>query len=148
MSKPAAPATPPAEPVDDVITPGMDDVEQQPAPELATIPVRVEGPVKVQTPPALHGSHRSFALDATTVHEISGADRRRGRLILILIGDPATDFFLVGTSQESVRTGVGQAAVPWPAREPLVIRHSERVFVRGGVAGPLNLGVITELWAD
>lgn len=145
---PAGPtaAGPPAEPVDDVMTPDVDAVEQQPAPELATVPVRVEGPVQAQTLPALHGRHGSVRTSATDAELLSGADARRGRLVLLLIGDPAVDSFFVGNSAQAAERGVGEAT-QWPAREPMVIRHREAVYVRSSTDG-LVLSYWTELWAD
>jgi hypothetical protein len=121
-------------------TPDLEDVQQQES-EGLRVPVRLDGPVRVQVLPSRHGVSRSYASKATDPEPIPllGGDDRRRRATLVAIGDA----MYVGP-REDVKSG---AAALWPDGVPLVIEHTEQVYARAA-SDTATISVIAENWAD
>lgn len=97
--------------------------DEEPTLPLAPVPVAVTGPIGVQHIPSRAAA--GFQRKVTTTDDVRvllGADPRR-RIAKIVCDLP----FLYGTDQASVGQGI---APRWPANEPLLITHSDQVWVQ------------------
>lgn len=124
--------------IDDVPEPDLDAVQQLPD-EGIRVPVRLDQPVPVHILPSRSGAARSYDVDTTTILPLLGRDDRRRRAQIISIDQ----HIFVGEAEE-VRAGT---AALWPKQVPLVIEHTELVFVRAS-ASVTKVSVVAEQWAD
>lgn len=125
---------------EDYSTPELEDVQQDEA-EGLRVPVRIDGPVRVQVLPSRHGVSRSYASAATDTEPVplSGGDLRRRRVTIMSIG--ATIY--VG-QKDDVKSG---NAAQWPQNVPLVLEHTEQIYAKAAT-GTTVISVIAENWAD
>lgn len=123
---------------------------QQEYPLAVTGDVHVKGPVQVHLLPSRIGVSRSWTVSDVETQPVLGQDDRRRRCTLLAIstGTPnAATGFYVG-SREDVRLG---GAAFWPVNVPLVLEHTEQIFVRCVTAtspSTILLSVIAENWAN
>ncbi len=120
----------------------LDDVNQEeayePLPLPAAVVVQQDGPVQVHMVPSVSGGSRAFALVLGDVKRIANEDPRRRSITII-----GTQPFNVGASDNEARSGYGAL---WPANVPLVMTHSEEVYVRITADGTIS--AISENWAS
>lgn len=124
---------------DDGISPDVADVQQQPdeAPALRTV---IEGVARVTIMPSRSGASRNYATDPAAGPVILlGRDQRRRRATIIAQDSP----IYVGERDDCAN---GSAAV-WPPGVPLVIEHTEQVYVLATTETAV-VSVIAENWAD
>jgi len=125
---------------DDEPEPDVRDVQQQ-EPHVPALRVTVEGAARTYTLPSRSGAAKNYTIDSA-VNEpmiLLGADSRRRRATIIATDNP----IFVG-SQEDCKNG--WAAI-WPVGVPLVIEHTEMVYV-WPTTGASTVSVISEYWAD
>lgn len=142
MSHPESPEESPEADIDEL---------QQEYPLPVSGEVHVKGPVQIHLLPSRIGVSRSWIVNDTITQPILGQDDRRRRCTLLAISsvgqtNAATGFF-VG-NREDVRSGM---AAFWPVNIPLVLEHTEQVFVRTvSAVSPSTtlLSVIAENWAN
>lgn len=124
---------------------------QQEYPLAVSGKVHVDGPVQVHLLPSRIGVSRSWSVTDTDTQPILGQDDRRRRCTLLAIStvgqvNAATGFYIGG--REDVRSGL---AAFWPVNIPLVLEHTEQIFVRTVSAvtpSTVLLTVIAENWAN
>jgi hypothetical protein len=115
---------------------------------IPTVPVRIEGPARVQQLPSELGDARTIKLKPsrsitansagdTTARQ--NADPRRKRMVLLSTDKP----FFYGLNQESVEGGT---AALWPINTALVIEHSNQFWLASADAAGTTLTVIREDW--
>lgn len=119
----------------------LDDVQQEetyaPLP-INPVKVQQDGPVQVHMVPSVAAGSRSYVLASGEVKRVGNDDPRRRSLTII-----SDASFYVGAEDNEVRTSYGAF---WPANVPLVLTHSNQVFVR--LTGAGTLSTITETWAS
>lgn len=131
----------------DQLQPTTDELLQveAPAAPLVAIPVTVEGPVRVQSPPAVSLQVSQQFLDSTGGFiqpvRLLGDDPRRKRA-QIVAKDQA---MRVGTSQKQVMNPTTCAV--WPAGVMLEVCSRTELWVAADTATTI-VSVITEQWAD
>lgn len=116
------------------VTPGLDELLQE-APQLATVPVRVDGAVLTQELPSRYVWTTTYAGVVTTFEKIADATEKR-KVIRLVSLDAAM----------WVKSG-GQSGAVWPANVPCVLTHTQEILVRADT-GTTRIGVIAEFWAD
>lgn len=132
---------------DEIITPDLDDVEQQPDDnpvfEVRSVPVCFDGPVQTQALPSRVSVMRSIPL-TDTAEMLAGQDLRRARMVLIGTAEAATSFY-VGTSNADV---AGESAALWPTGLPLELLNAEAIYAKAQSTETVTLSLIIEQWAD
>lgn len=125
---------------DDAPTPQVEDVQQQ-APHVPPLKVEVEGTARTYTLPSRSGASRNYTIDSAVNGPmiLLGQDLRRRRATIIATTNP----IYVGSADDCRN---GSAAI-WPADTPLVIEHTEQVYV-WPTTGAATVSVIAENWAD
>lgn len=121
----------------------LDDVLQE-EPEsfqIKAIVTNVEGPVQVQLLPSVAAGSRSWnAVPATEAQRIANADPRRRSCTVMALDQN----IYVGSTKQDAESGYG---VLWPKLVPLVLTHSEAVYVRA-VTATTGVSVVVENWAS
>jgi len=113
--------------------PELADLQQQNLP-MPTVPVSVEGKVRVLHLPNRNSAIEAFAMD-TTQRRVLAADPKRARTVL------------VSTSAWNLaRTKSGQTA-PIPANVVITLTHSDEVYASVPTSTG-TLAVISEYYAD
>lgn len=121
------------------------EIQQSEIPEILAVPVRVEGPVRVQLLPAVVGASSYKNITDTNAHRILRADSRRKRAIILSVDQP----IYVAESDGQIVTASGSGAFLLPERIPHEITHREDVWV--GLANPTGqtvVSVLHELWSE
>jgi hypothetical protein len=119
--------------VEDPPDPDLPDLQQRDLP-MPTVPVEVEGKVRVLHLPNRGSAVEAFPMD-TTQRRVLGADPKRARVVLVS-----------SVAWNYARTKTGQTA-PIPANVPITLTHTDEVYA----AVPTSTGtlaVISEYWAD
>jgi hypothetical protein len=135
------------------VMPCPDDVvgvEENASTHLPIVPVRVEGPTRVQSLPSRLGSARNVKiLPARSVSAHNGGDNTfrvngdpRRRRCIVLSTDQT---FYYGSVQEVVESGGGAI---WPINVPLVIEHCEEFFLASTNAAGSTISLIIEDWSN
>lgn len=122
--------------------------QQDPDPSLLVKgEVAIAGTVRTQQLPSRIATSRSYEVTNTDSTPLLGADLRRKRVTLLATATAtgtATGFY-VG-EKEDVRSGL---AAFWPVNLPLVLEHTEPIYVRCATGSATCLvSVIPENWAD
>jgi len=125
--------------IEDPPAPNLDDLEQREPVALPSVPVTIEGPVRVQNLPARFSSATS---DMLPVKAAAGAVPVLP--VRILSEDPRRTVATILCVQDwrymTSRTGV---SVFWPKNVPMVVTHMAEVYaVADSAAG--EIGVIAE----
>jgi len=122
--------------------PTVHEVEASEVPDAVSVPVQVQGPIRVQPLPATSWSAHHFELSATQATKIAQADPRRSRAIITV----ATQAAWIGPSQQQAANGLGyrQGAA---ATSTLELRHNNEIWAIADTAGAL-LSIIEEYWTD
>jgi hypothetical protein len=122
-----------------VTEPTAPEVEQSEQPNIPSVPVMVEGPIRVQELPATTG--RAFSLTGVTTTEpkkLLDEDPRRKRAVIVGNDD---DIFIGRTQQECIQGAI------LPVDTPVYITHKDPVWV-AAVNSTTRVSCIMELWAD
>lgn len=106
------------------------------------IPVKITDPVEVRLLPAVSWNVNRFEL-SDTVGPVRVSSRNPYRKQLILL--PETAGILFGTSSEQVRTRGGAGFVPLVGG-PLVLTHTEEVWVNNVATESPKATVVEEMW--
>lgn len=133
------------------VLPDAEDIEAlnyDASTHLPVVPVRVEGPARVQQLPSQLGDARTIKLKPARVITANASgdatarqngDSRRRRMVLL-----STDkSFYYGLNQESVETG---NAALWPANLQLTIEHCAEFWLASADAAGTTLTIIREDW--
>ncbi len=125
--------------IEDPPAPDLDDVQQREALTLVTVPVKVEGPVRVQNLPAKIGVMQSVPLPGSAT-PVSVLPRDLRRSVATLICD----------QEWRVMRKSGSERVRWPADVPLVITSGDEIWaiLPATAQDPATLSVISEIYAD
>lgn len=132
----------PGTPIEDPPTPALAELQQRDLPYPA-VPVKLDGPIRIQRQPARTSSADVTHLEAGLL-PIVGKDFRRSRLVLI--GTPVDDE-AVGLVWYYSHKEAG-VRCPWPINVPLVLEHAGDVWAAAASAGTVILSTIVELYAD
>ena len=117
------------------VTPDLDELLQE-APQLATVPVKVDGSVLIQRLPNRYVQSTTFeAVDALAFVKVLEETEKRSVARLISLD-----------GQMIVKAG-GLEGCRWPANVPFEVTHTQAVKVRA-VTGTTTIGVVQEFWAD
>lgn len=109
--------------------------------QIKAIVTNVEGPVQVQLLPSVSAGSRSWnGVTATEAQRVANADPRRRSCTVMAIDQN----IYVGSTKTDAETGYG---VLWPKLVPLVLTHSEAVYVRS-VTATTGVSVVVENWAS
>jgi hypothetical protein len=103
------------------------------------VPVRLDQNVPVYILPSRSGAARSYGVDATNATILVGKDPRRRRATIVSIDQ----HIYVGSKDEVVAS----TAAVWPKLVPLVVEHTEEIYVKAATATS-TVSVIPEHWAD
>jgi hypothetical protein len=118
-------------------TPSPAEVQQYEEPSMATVPVRVDGPVRVAELPSVTQGIGSVVLD-TTGSQVLAADPRRKRATLL-------------TNDQEMHISHSQAGLvngaTWPVDVPLILDTSDALWARAA-ADTTQVTVIIEGWAE
>lgn len=132
-------------------SPDIDDVYQEEEPEPTAVPVKVNHPVQVHILPSRMGVSRNYQVGTTNVVPLLNANPKRRRATLLATLTTSADSstsrgVFIGQNADALS---GEAAV-WPYNVPLVVEHSELIYVRaqGTLTTAAQISVITEDWAD
>jgi hypothetical protein len=120
--------------IEDPPNPTLDELQQRDLP-VPSVPVRVDGQVKVYNLPARSGPVVVVDIDTTTTQPILSADPKRSLATLIV--DTAWYYKNRSNGQE----------LPWPANVPLVLTHCDEVWARAQSEDG-TLSGITEYYAE
>lgn len=128
------------------LEPEEEDVLQQEAPALTSIPVCVtdaKTPLRVQVLPHKGGSTRTRNVGAAAGVQILRADHYRSQVLLMSIDQNMLVAFTKGLDpvQDAPFWGI------WPKLVPLPITTAVDVWV-ASVTGTTNISIITEDWAE
>lgn len=128
-------------------TPELPEIQQEvPAVDVKG-QVEVVNAVRTYELPSRIGTSRSYLVSDTDTQPLLGADLRRKRVTLLASATTtgtATGFY-VG-EREDVRSGM---AALWPINVPLVLQHTEQIFVRCATPSAVaQVSIISENWAD
>lgn len=124
----------------------VNDIEQEAdrdeIPYMPSVPVAVDGPVQVHQVPSVSSGVRNFTgVTATEAVRVANADPRRRSLTIISVGQN----MYVGNDKVNVEGGTHAAL--WPANVPLVITHSDWVWVKSATSTTV-VSVLSENWAN
>jgi len=100
--------------------PTVEEIEGSESPDLAVVPVQVEGPVRVQQLPAVSGEMSSRNDITVTPQKLFSEDPRRKVLTLIANTAP----LVIGRTQQECLNGAHI-----PTNIPVVITHREAVWI-------------------
>jgi hypothetical protein len=127
----------------------LEGVNYDGAPFIPVVPVKIEGPARVQQLPSQLGDARTLKLKpARVITAPSGGDAtarqngdsRRKRMVLLSTDQP----FYYGLNQETVEGGT---AALWPINVALVIEHCAEFWLASANAAGTTLTIIREDWA-
>jgi hypothetical protein len=127
----------------------LQGVEHNPA-HIPSVPVVVEGPVRVEALPSRLGDARTVKIrPARVLAAVAGGDYtprqnedpRRRKMILISTDKP----FYYALGQEAAENGTGAL---WPANVALVIEHCAQFFLTSADAAGTTLTIIREDWSQ
>lgn len=128
---------------DQASAPTVPEVVQSEQTDEPTVPVRVEGPVRVQQLPAAHGSHFAVTFDdATTAVKVLGRNPLRKRVLLAA----KTGDVWVGTGKAA--TEKNDAFLLISTSPPIEITHMDELWARPDSNAAAVLSVVLELWTD
>jgi hypothetical protein len=122
----------PAE-IGDLAEPDLATLQQR-EPVLPTVPVQVDGIVRVLVVPAHRSAVETFPMD-TTLRRLTGADPRRSRAVLV-----SASAWNYGHSNRGQTVAI-------PASVPITITHADEIWVSVPTS-TANLSVIYEYQAD
>lgn len=137
----------------DPLEPDNAELQQVEAPALplGPIPVKVEGPVRVQTMPAKgEGAYRivqvaglvtSGASGSGAVRVLTADPRRQSAYVLAIDND-----LYIGS--EMGQANNAQVAMPWPAGTPMPVGHAGEVWASSQSSSGSVVAIIAEQWAD
>lgn len=117
------------------------EIQQQEIPEYSAVRVQVEGPVKVQTLPAIIASFRLIIIPFDgQAHQILKKDPRRSRVFMRGLG--GTTWLGTVESQATSKQGFEMAA-----QVNIEMRHGDEVW---GMADSVDvrMSIMQELWAE
>lgn len=124
-------------------------VESAPSTKFPTVPVTVEGPVRVEQLPSRLGDARTFKVQpaASIAAHVSGdttfrrnKDPRRRRVILLSTDQP----FYYAMDQETVERGQGAL---WPINVALPVEHTDEFFLASANVAGSTITLIREDWS-
>lgn len=123
----------------------LDEVLQE-EPEswrIKAIVTNVEGPVQVQLLPSVSAGSRSWnGVPIDQAQRVANADPRRRSCTVMSIDQN----IYVGSTKTEAESGYG---VLWPKLVPLVLTHSEAVYVRSAhESDGTTVSVVVENWAS
>lgn len=127
----------------------LEGVNYDGAPFIPVVPVKIEGPARVQQLPSQLGDARTVKVKpARVITPNAGGDTtarqngdaRRKRMVLLSTDKP----FYYGLNQEAAEGGTGAL---WPINTPLVIEHCAEFWLASADAAGTTLTIIREDWA-
>ena len=122
--------------------PSPDEIVQSETPDvMATVPVKVETPVRIQRLPGPIGFSVGIpGVNSTQAQQLLRADPRRGFTQIISTDQP----FFYGNSQQEAQAG---SSAVWPDLVPLTINHADEVWVMCAASGSTTtVAAVGELW--
>lgn len=110
---------------------------------IINVPVNVKGPVQVHQVPARSAGSRNWT-GITVATRVGNEDPRRKRAVILASSTTATDYVLIGSTQNEVDSNYGFRL---PVNLPLEITHSEAIYAKANAVGVI-LSILNEQWAD
>ena len=122
--------------------PDLQEVHQsfEDEPNIREVPVRVVGPVDVQSLPAQAWATRSYELTIAEATKVARRDPRRKRAVIGVVTQAAW----IGTSQSIAKAGVGYR-MGAAATSTIELTHTEEIWAIADVAGSI-LSILEEYW--
>lgn len=118
--------------------PDLAEVQQVEPPDIATVPVRIEGPIESRELPSKRIATRTVAVSATVGSMLLSHDPRRKSATIVA----RSQDILIGASQaQSQLNGAW-----WPGVIPFVITSVTEVWAIGD-GGNTDVSIVEEYWA-
>lgn len=119
-------------------SPDLDEVLQEEPAHLTAVPVTVLGPVQSHDLPARRAQLKADVVAAGSWTHLCPETLKRKQVLLI-----STDkAFYVSTD------GTGSTGFLWPANVPLVMTHTQKIYVMSADPAGSTISHCSELWAD
>lgn len=120
-----------------------DEVMQDVSPDVPTVPVRIDEPVRTHELPRISGGAWTDQVDTSGKRLLAADPKRSCATILALDQD-----VYIGMDQASVSAAsmANPSGAQWPANVPLVIQHCDEVWV-SSQASTTAVSVLVERWA-
>jgi len=127
--------------LDDELQPDKDEVLQvEDLPPTESVPVRVEGQVRVTVLPNRGGTTFTRTLD-TSPKRMVAADHRRRKATLMSIGANARFALSAASAAGSDRMAL------WPQNVPYIVESDTEIWACADT-GTTQVSITTELWAE
>ena len=121
----------------------VDDLYQEDNPLALVVPVKHQGPIQIHNLPARSGGSRTWT-GITSATRIGNDDPRRKRAVVLISSATATDYAIVGATQNEVDSNYGFRL---PINVPLEITNQEAIYAKVSSATAV-LSILNEVWAD